>query len=528
MPRTGNPQRPRTHVRGLFSRRRFVVAAPALLSLSLNVIVALLTGIPRPTYHDEFSYLLASDTLAHLRATNPPHQFWQHFETIHVIQQPTYASKYPPAQGLFMAAGQLALALPIVGIWIASALACAAVTWALMSYFPRRWALIGGIIAAIHPLTLLWSQEYWGGAVPMLGGALLLGGAVRVLRWPRAFDALLFATGVAILANSRPYEGLVFTLVVTMVLGINSIRSRRVRWGGLLQRAVVPAAALVALIGCAMAYYNNRVTGSALRLPYMVHEEQYGLTPLFLFQKPRPIPDYRHDAIEQYHARWAMPWHTSQQSLDGFLSVLFRIKLKELATDFTATGVLVLPLIVGLISLRRNRRLRPIALMLLLFLLALLPATWVQTHYAAPAFVLLLALAVGGLRRISDWLLGRGIVALVLVALLIAFSMQAYGIVMKSIDPHHFANRRHDTIEQLLQTGDRHLVFVRYGPGHDVHEEWVYNAADIDASLIVWARDISPEDNRKLMDHFKDRAVHRLDVAGGQAMLTPVRPPLVR
>jgi hypothetical protein len=48
---------------------------------------------------------------------------------------------------------------------------------------------------------------------------------------------------------------------------------------------------------------------------------------------------------------------------------------------------------------------------------------------------------------------------------------------------------------------------VRYSPGHNVFDEWVYNAADIDGSRVIWARGMAASDDRELMDYYKDRNV---------------------
>ena len=139
--------------------------------------------------------------------TNPTHRFWKHFESIHIIHKPTYASKYPPGQGFALAAGQVLAGKPIVGVWLSLAVACAAICWMLQAWLPLRWAFAGGMLSALHPWLIFWGQSYWGGAVSILGGALLYGSLRRLMNRPRIETAFLMGIGLFLLSISRPFEG---------------------------------------------------------------------------------------------------------------------------------------------------------------------------------------------------------------------------------------------------------------------------------------------------------------------------------
>jgi hypothetical protein len=57
----------------------------------------------------------------------------------------------------------------------------------------------------------------------------------------------------------------------------------------------------------------------------------------------------------------------------------------------------------------------------------------------------------------------------------------------------------------------KQLVIVKYAPWHPVDQEWVYNAADIDGSKIVWARAMDAASDEELVRYFADREAWTLD-----------------
>src|SRR6266536_1163189 len=212
----------------LARRRSAAVAIVGLSALAVRLAVLPVLPIPQPAIHDEFSHLLIADTFAHGRVTNPTHPMWTHFETFHVNQQPTYASMYYPAQGLFLAAGQVIFGHPFWGVWLSVGLMCAAICWMLQGWVPPEWALLGGMLVIIRLGTFsYWANSYWGGAVAAIGGALLLGALPRIKQHQRVRDSLLMGLGFAILANSRPFEGLFLAMPVVAALLIWVSRQRK-------------------------------------------------------------------------------------------------------------------------------------------------------------------------------------------------------------------------------------------------------------------------------------------------------------
>jgi hypothetical protein len=502
---------------GRFANRRVVTW------LGLGLLVLLARGvlipfwpIPTPVIYDEFSYLLQADTFAHGRLTNPTHPLWPFFEAAYVLQHPTYASKYPPAQSLIMAAGQVLLGHPWFGVWFSCGAMMAALVWAMQGWLPPRWALLGGFLALPVCIVSYWMNSYWGGAVAAVGGALLLGGYIRVKRGRSAY-AIAMGLGIAILVNTRPYEGLVFSLPISIAYLMSRPRWRSI---ALLAAVLVPAFA-------ATGYYNRAVTGSALQMPFLEYARQYVYIPLFNFQPLQPTKVYRTMVIYDLHQNWELREYQKARSWQ-----LIPIRLsdwKDLASRILGSIVFGLLIIVFSADLWRDRRIRlPLFCVIAALAGSLIEVRYYQ-HYAGPATAALFIVTVQALRHLRQWKLsgqpaGRFLVR-VLPLLLVAAAFEPQAMMILRQEPQPLpANGRRDRIAQsLVEQGGKHVILVHYTGSQSPHEEWVYNSSDIDAQDVIWANDLGIVENQKLVDYYKDRKIWRFQPDINPEWLDPYR-----
>ncbi len=502
----------------LFARRRMARIGPIRPAIGYSVIavVALLAALTQtvvlgephpPWYTDDFGNALGADTFVRGRLSNPPHPLHRYFETLYVLQTPRYSSVYPPGQALLLAAAQWFFGLRVAGLWLASAAAAVAICWAVAAVVPFEIAWMAGLLCAIHPTMLEWNGYLHVGALAAAAGALAIGGALRLASNPRTPAALAMGVGIAVLANTRPYEGLVVSLIACAV----AIRAPR-------HLAIALAMVLVGL--GFTAWYNRAVTGDALLLPYNVYNARYLTTPNFLWQKPLPPRIYptlemttRYRVFRGYHER-------SRRPRDFLIGSAVRVKemfAAALPSSHRASSLNALRLLAAvplLFALRRNRRLLAATAV---FIAAMLQITWwPQSHYFAPAAVLFAVLYAVGVERMID----RGEVfayACVAVSFVIAIGIYAATLV----SPGKPEEARMFTTERLEGRPGGQLV-IADPTCFDV----VFNNADIDAAKIVWAHAVDGA-VRPLLDYYGDREVWRLS-CDEPFHLQPVRPALVK
>jgi len=442
-----------------------------LLAFCGSAAIGLTVGVTVPRVHDEFSYLLAADTFVQGRLTNPTHPMWVHFESFHIIQQPSYMSKYPPGQGLILAAGKVLGGHPIVGVWLSFGLMCAAICWMLYAWLPPRWALFGALLAVIHPFLGIgsyWAQGYWGGAVATTGGALVLGGVRRLTRDPRVLYSSRMSVGLGILAISRPYEGLLASLPVAVFIFIWMFGKRGPATTTSIGRIVLPVILIVAVIAAAMGIYNFKVTGDPLRMPYQIHEETYAMGPLFIWQDPRPEPKYHHQVIRDFHKDFAMPLYDFKSSPLRFIV----IKMAGLfLVAFQALHILVIPLIGRFTTViawtMRNRWARRAIVIYCFLTLALLTESFLWVHYLAPIiglnyFFALIAMRLWQWRNKRVGKLITRLIPIFTLAITLLLTISA----ASQDQSNAWYHRRAELLRRLQAQEGKHLIVVSYGAKH--------------------------------------------------------------
>ncbi len=490
----------------LARRRTLSVVTVGLAAGGLRLLMLPVVPIPKPFIEDDFSFMLAADTFASGRLTNPTHPMWVHFESFHITQKPSYMSMYFPAQGLLMAAGKLIAGHPWFGIWFSASLMCALICWMLQAWLPPGWALLGGMLAVLRlGLFSYWMNTYTGGAVAAIGGALILGALPRIRRAFRTRDFLWMALGMAILANSRPYEGLLVCVPAVAALCWWFSKEPHPAWS-LLMRRIAPSAALLIATLAFMGYYDYRVFGNVLTPPYKVDRDTYASAPHFWWQSARPEPVYRHKVIRDLYQHWELDWYKKSRSFTGFVQM--NVLKLAWAESFFLTFALLIP-IVMLPRALRDRRIRFLAIAGGVFAGGLAIETWLIPQYVSPFTAGLYALLIQSMRHLRAWrpsgqpsgvFLVRAIPAMcVLLALARVYAGPLHLRLARDTFSTEawFGTRplglaRANILAQLESLPGDQLVLVRYSSKHNVVDDWVYNSPDIDASKVVWAQRDGP------------------------------------
>src|SRR5580658_10267359 len=508
--------------------KKLAVSLMFLGVVAIRLAVLPLLPVPVPGIHDEFSYLLMADTFAHGRFANPNHPMWMSFETFHVNWVPTYSSIYPPAQGFVMAIGQL-LGNPWIGVLLSDAAMCAAILWMLQAWMPARWALLGGVFAALNlGIASYWMNSYWGGAVAGAGGALVLGALARILRRASMSSTLLLGLGVAILANSRPYEGFLFCVPAGLWLLwwlIGKTKSRSTAEARI-RIVLLPLSTVLVLTLAFIGYYNWRLTGNALLMPHVLNTRTYHSTPLFLWEHLKPELTYHNQQFEDFYNGWEREdYRTTWKDARDVTAE----KLARMGVEFFWPGVLFL--LSALPFAFRDRRMRLLIVTLFLCLAGVFAVIWSAPHYAAPVSCViyaLLAQATRNLRKMKWKARPVGAALSRALGVLLALST-CVNIARRSCDPLWWActgdPSRVVVLKQLMNTPGKHLIVVRYSDDHNIHDEWVYNGADIDGSKVIWARELGEEQNTKLFAYFKDRQIWLVEPDVDNTEIRPYTPP---
>jgi hypothetical protein len=504
----------------------------ALLPVALRLVLLPSHPVPTPDVYDEFGHLLVADTLRHFRLANPPHPMHRFFETFFILQEPTYSSIYTIGQGLLLELGELIFGVPWAGVVLSTAAFCSLCYWMLRAWTTPAWALLGGLLAVAEfgPLNQ-WMNSYWGGSAAACAGCLVFGALPRLRSQARARDAIWLGLGLALHLLIRPYESIF--LLAGVILFFVPLFGQPVALRRLAPAMLVTVAVVIPVIAITIAQ-NKRVTGNWLTLPEMLSQYQYGVPASLTFQA-NPVPHRELTPQQALEYRSQMSFRApGPETIASFLTRLeYRVRFYRFF--FLAPLYIALP---AFFSAIREYRFAWVALTLLLFALGVNFFPAFQFHYVAAAACLFVLVSVIGLLKLSHL---SAEAARIVIYLCAAHFLFWYGLNLFPDSTISTAMRRYETWDaidqrnperriliqrQLAQMPGKLLLFVRYWPQHIFQDEWVYNAADIDRSRIVWARDLGAEEDEELRRYYPDRAAWLLEPDATPPKLSPYQPEL--
>jgi hypothetical protein len=506
--------------------RKIVLAAAvtALIWACCCTALAYRCGFPEPAVHDEFSYLLGADTFANRRLANPPHPLGRFFESPGILIRPKYVPKYPPGQALVLALGEKLFGRPYYGVLLSGAAMMFLLTMTLVMWSsPVPGIAVSTVIGLLFLPPMYWVYSYWGGCVAAAGGAAVLLAFALYRRNNSLAAGVMFGIGALTLFLTRPYEGGVFTAAAVTIFSFRLRRERR-RTALTGMRTFLLSAVPVILAGMLWSgWYNAAITGNPLRLPYLLHDSQYNVAPFFWFRPLRSEPHYATARLAAHYGRNSLDIPVYLRARAQWWHWPLRLALRSVYVIF-GWGLSLLLLVP---FAWRDWRVRTLAAILGLSLLALSVETYHFSHYAAPLTVAIALLPACAAEK--SWRLRIGSIPWGAILTCLVFAVgggfplaSAIGTARNGVNLDGAPGAaRAALIRRLSDMDGDHLVIVRYpDPAWHTSTEWVYNGADIDSQRVVFAHDLGMKENEALLSYYPSRRKWLITFRDNQAQLT--------
>jgi hypothetical protein len=299
------------------------------------------------------------------------------------------------------------------------------------------------------------------------------------------------------------------------------------------------ASVLLAMIVAAMGwlgYYDYRAFRDPRTLPYTINRATYARAPYFIWQPLRTEPFYRHEEMRSFYeweSRDFYKYHSPASFVPSNLKTAWR------NTQFFAGFALLAPLLM-LRRLFLDRRIRFLILCVLVLMAGSSIMIFVLPHYLAPFTAAFYAIGLQAMRHLRLWApegrpAGAAIVRLTVILCVMLAGVRLFsrplglsvpqwpsgGWFWTWAGPEHFGTERAGIETYLEHLPGGQLAIVRYAHKREPLNQWVYNAADIDASKVVWAGEVNSASDRELLDYYRDRKAWLIEPDETPARVSP-------
>jgi hypothetical protein len=489
------------------------VAAARYVPLTLATINALLVWwmlgfelSPVPKIQDEAAYLLQAGIFARGRWTEMARPLPEFFTQMHVFTTPLLASKYPPGTSFFLTPF-VWIGFPALGPMV-----LAGVTGALIFVLGRRvgnavTAVLAWVIWTTAPWALRWQATFLSQTVTV---ALWLASLYFLLKYREArrpWSLVALAASIAFCAITRPVTAVALALPVGVAV-MRSIWLARARRP--LMLAVFVGSAIVALLPI-----QNRMTTGDWRIsPLVKYSREYLPSdfPGFGFDSSQQVaslpPDLDRSRQELFEAR-------RQHTLEALPQTLVNRWIRSLTIIATGWRVGLVPLILFGALVMPAAGILAFAMSVGLLLAYAFHSHWLQwsQYYleAAPGYVFALAAGIWGLaswvirgwpsiRRRTLWDSAEPRVAVAAVVTAVALGVPGVLRIPTTVSHYHsdvaYQRRFGEMLRVITNEQQKAIVFIEYGPGHNVHFPLVRNVPSL-ADAEAWiAYERGPDDLR--------------------------------